>query len=69
MNDLERLSANATASGRRMAVELGAGIGVKRLCEIWEQHQADIQAYIIALNAAHIEAGSTMDVPNPKQST
>lgn len=61
MSDLNTLAETATRSGREMATELGGRIGVKRLIEIWEQHQADVRLYIKALNKAHDDAGSTLN--------
>lgn len=58
---LDEAAQAATKSGREMATELGGRIGVKRLIEIWERHQADVRTYVNALNAAHTEAGSTLN--------
>ncbi|PIE10021.1 MAG: hypothetical protein CSA72_10430 [Rhodobacterales bacterium] len=59
MNQINALAEAATNSGREMAVELGNRFGVKRLVEIWEQHNVDVRAWHGAVKAdyeARIEA-------------
>lgn len=58
---LESAARNATASGREMAEELSGRVGVKRIIEIWERHQADVRTYVTALGEAHTAYGSTLN--------
>ncbi len=53
IEELENLAIAATNSGREMAEELGGRIGVKRLVEIWERHNDDLRAWIVAGKDSH----------------
>lgn len=50
---LDDLAKSATNSSKEMACELASRIGVKKLIEIWERHQDDIQNWAKEVNAQH----------------
>lgn len=52
-SDIDTLAEAATASSRAMAGELFGRIGVKRLIELWEQHNSDVQKWGKAVRAKH----------------
>lgn len=60
-NQINALAEAATNSGREMAVELGNRFGVKRLVEIWEQHNVDVRAWHGAVKAAYEARIATLE--------